>query len=251
MVSMSRSQVTRERLELVATKHRVVDADELWAFLFAEPQVEDALNTRRRADILHVYVTRGRRKGQQQIYAGTYKKPLANSIDPQVYIVAHLDVARPTDSADRRDEAHIDHVFQEELLQKALDIAELNGVGQPRSANLGHIQALAREAMKKHKDSLSEAGDYLGVTFLDKLSGLDSLPIENEKYTLIERRSMRVLQSFYMLYGMGLRSNIRQLVSEAWGYSDNQVKVALQFLKEQGILSQRDSSNRGGADHVG
>ena len=253
MVAMSRSQDINSDLTLVFAEHEITkDGNfDLWAFLFEEKTEEDTLSMRVRAERLHVYVTRSYRPGRMKEAFDGYKRPPANVIDPLATVSTYISASRPTDSFGRTDPAHADADFQSELVASALSLAASNSSAGAQRVNPAHIQQLAKEAMKRHKASMSEATDYLGVAFFGKLSDLDGKVLAVEALTMMERRSLNVLQAFYMLYAMGLRSNIRQLIAELWGYSDNQVKVALQFLKEQGILSQRDATGSQGSAQVG
>ena len=239
---MSRAQDFNSKLSLVQEEHReTADGSELWAFLYEEKVNEDLLPSRRRSDVLHVYVTRAY-KGER-LRTRIVPPPLSNVVDPQVAVVVHLEVARPEDSLSRKDPIHADSKYQSALLKSALDLADSGPSNEALKVTGGHIQQLAREAIRRHKASLSEARDYLGAAYFGNLVGLDGRPLES--FTAVEERSMNCLQTFYMLYAMGLRANTRQLISELWGYSDNQVKFAFQFLKDRGILSQRQTGQGG------
>lgn len=233
---MTRAQDNNSNLSLVREEHReTADGSKLWGFLYEEKIGEDPLPNRRRSDVLHVYVTRAYTGGL--LRARISSPPQPNVVDPQVAVVVHLEVARPKDSLNRKDPIHADSKYQKALLKSALDLAASGPSNEALKVSGGHIQQLAREAIRRHKASLLEACDYLGVAYFGNLVGLNGRPIE--PFSAVEARSLNCLQTFYMLYAMGLRANTRQLISELWGYSDNQVKAAFQFLKERGILSQR------------
>jgi len=239
---MTRAQEKNSALTLVSEESRTTSTDvELWAYLFEERLEDELLPNRRRSEALHVYVTRGYRG--ESLRRRVTPLPGPNVIDTQVAVVLHLEAARPADSLNRSDPIHADSNYQQALLKSALDLAAIGLANEPLRVSGGHIQQLAREAIRRHKDSLSEARDYFGAAHFGKLVGLDGTP--SVQLTAIEERSLNCLQAFYMLYAMGLRANMRQLISELWGYTDNQVKFAFQFLKEQGILSQRGTGKNG------
>ena len=235
---MTRAQDFNSNLSLIQEEHRESeDGSELWAFLYEEKVGQDLLPNRRRSDVLHVYVTRAF-KGEV-LRQRVSPPPSPSDIDAQVSVVIHLEAARPTDSLNRTDGSHADVNYQKSLLMGALELAVIGAANEPLKVSGGHIQQLAREAIRRHKISLSESRDYLGAAYFGSLLSLEGRLLQ--PLTVIEERSINCLQSFYILYAMGLRANMRQVISELWGYTDNQVKFAFQFLKERGILSQREA----------
>jgi hypothetical protein len=242
---MTRAQALNSDLTLISEKsYSDGNGLELRAYLYEERPDADVLPNRRVADLLHVYVTRSFRGAA--LAARTSSLPQPNVIDPQVAVVLHLSVALRTSSTRRDDEVHEDALYQNDMLAAALNLAASGVAIEPIKVSGAHIQQLAREAMSRHKQSLSEAAVLIGTRHFGKLTNEG---VSLEPFTVMEERSMRCLQSFYMLYSMGIRANMRQLIAEFWGYTDNQVKFALQFLKERGILSQRETVQQGA--HIG
>jgi len=239
---MTRAQEINADLTLIA-EDSYSDASglQLWAYLFEEKPAADVLTNRRVADVLHVYVTRSF-KGNS-LGSRLELLPPPNVIDPQVAVVLHLVAARPSEPMRRDDPIHVDGKYQRDMLTAALALATSGVANEPLKVSGAHIQQFAREAMRKHKESLSEAAVLIGIKHFGKLTNSGGGPLE--PFTVMEERSMRCLQSFYMLYSMGVRANMRQLIAESWGYTDNQVKFAFQLLKELGILSQRETGQQG------
>jgi hypothetical protein len=246
---MTRAQEVISGLRLVTSKSETYKGFELWAHMFEEPIPEEpGLSPRRRGESIHVYVTRGAGKELLAKMSESYKLPRPDVVDARFGICAYFEQFRPFDKTiERGDDLHFDTAngFHEEVFAIAFQIAKNSiFVGEIGPANPDHIQLLAREAVKRHKHSMSVAADLFGPMYFRIYS--------SEKLTIAESRASRVLEAFYMLHTMGVRANHRQIIAECWGYSDNQVKAAFALLKKRAILSQRERSiSRTHGDQVG